>query len=430
MTSADQIRTDPRFYVFFFGLAFDYKGIEAGGEGAQLVMFVITIVAALMIIATCPAPHRRSHITPTALLLHLMLISSLCVALLRDIEMDRYIRVAAPIYLLVLGYHVGVRLPAALGHHRALQLILASACTSLIFTFFYGLAASEIELQDIRFQILSPALFIALPMAVHDFLIVRRQRSLSLTIIAACFFMTVLGATRSWLIAWVIVVLSGIAFWRLRRGEGLPTALLRSSGIFTALSLVLIVATFALAPDALTRLIERTLFFQEIGFDVTSFTRIAEINYQLEAWASDWSTVIFGNGLGASYGFSGDETLSLAAVLGNEFATVDWWFAGHNFWVYSLFTQGLLAGWILPFVILNLAYASIRQLMQRRRSPKPARMDDSLAELLALIAISVAACTIGGNPIGSRMLALFIGIFIGFGEQLGRRLTLRHERPA
>ena len=122
--------------------------------------------------------------------------------------------------------------------------------------------------------------------------------------------------------------------------------------------------------------------------------------------------------MGASYGFSGEELVELIPVIGIEEASIDWWFAGHNFWIYSLFTQGVLFGLILPLLILYVLYENVRSMILHIRS-REGFLNISQQDRIFLIyvlgfsLVGFVLSTIGANPLGSRMLSLYLGVLLG-----------------
>jgi hypothetical protein len=107
---------------------------------------------------------------------------------------------------------------------------------------------------------------------------------------------------------------------------------------------------------------ERVFAFEATsnGKDPTTLSRLAEIEGQYDQVTSSATNLIFGMGLGHEYHFapqyfydSFPQAFS-ADVLKRRFT----WEAGHNFWVYQLYSGGMAFGIPLPTaVILAFSYA-------------------------------------------------------------------------
>jgi hypothetical protein len=221
------------------------------------------------------------------------------------------------------------------------------------------------------------------------------------------------SATRSWLITYIGVVLLAISISRGKSLGGLIKGGIRSLILGGALTAILFAIFTQVMPDVIDRFGERIFVSQQIGFDITTATRIAEMEFQINAWLADIPSFLIGRGLGASYGFAGENWGKLIDLFGYADMQIDWWFAGHNFWVYSLFTQGVLFGWVVPFVILYGLFLSWRGYRSARYVPA-VHVQSALSEsrLCLLVLVSIVLGTIGGNPLGSRMLSQYIGVII------------------
>lgn len=401
------------YFLFFFSLVFDYKGVVEGGSWIQLTMFVLATITGAYIIIRTSKPvvvSRWSAVVGRMLVMHLL--STVVVVLIQGVEIDRYVRTALPYFFLVLGYFVGVRAIAQIGFNKTVGLLMAASSVSAIYTFIYGLATGDFSVNGIRYQILSPALFVLVPVLSHK-LFVEKERTYFVAIILLGILATILiSATRSWLIAYLGVILLAICISKARSLVSFIKGGIISLVVGGAMFSIIFVTFASVMPDVIDRLVQRITLSQEVGFDMTAATRVAEMEYQINAWLSDIPSFLIGKGLGASYGFSGQALVQLYSIFGSSSITeIDWWFAGHNFWVYSFFSQGLLFGWVVPFVFMLGIFLSLRRLTASWSLPSdPGKSISSKSKLCLLVLVSIVMCTVGSNPLGSRILSQYIGV--------------------
>jgi hypothetical protein len=123
------------------------------------------------------------------------------------------------------------------------------------------------------------------------------------------------------------------------------------------------------------------------------------------------SSLLLGMGYGHWYRYSPTYLWALAGQMtAKEFYQIHEWGAGHNFWVYQLFSGGLLFGIGLPAAIL---YAAVRGSIAYRRWRRVAP-DMPFLPVMGrglMMVMSLLAMSIGGNPLGPR----FSGLVFGFG---------------
>ncbi|MEK6293507.1 MAG: hypothetical protein V4793_19385, partial [Paraburkholderia tropica] len=159
--------------------------------------------------------------------------------------------------------------------------------------------------------------------------------------------------------------------------------------------------------------------------DPTTITRIAEIRDQYDQVTASAETLLFGKGYGHVYRYSPiyfpyvRETFSKA----DYFDTSDW-VAGHNFWVYQLYAEGVVFGACMPIAVLAaLVAAGFAFRRWHRIAPRePLLMPFSMA-ILMLAALPGAS--IGGNPLGPRFSGLMYGVALGLVVALYSQLHYR-----
>jgi len=402
-------------FLFYFSLAFDFKGIEDGGSVFQLVLFALTILTAAHIIIKDKIygiSGSRHNLVGILLIIHLVL--TFVAALIQGVEIGRYLRVVLPYLFLVLGYFVGVRSFTKFGFDKTLYLLTAASIVASVYTLFYSLVSVDFGNNGIRYQVLSSMLYILVPVLVHRIFIDKKGVKIAAVLMASILILILISATRSWMIVYIVVLVLGFIISRVTSILGLVTSGIRGLFFSAILAAIALPILMFFIPEVISRFGERIFSSEVAGFDVTSATRIAEIDYQLNAWLSDIPSFLIGKGLGASYGFSGESLDQLVYLFGNEVAYIDWWFAGHNFWVYSLFSQGILLGWFIPLLILATLFVTLKNIVSKRiySVVESCKSISSAVKLCFLVFSSIALSTIGGNILFNRMFAEYIGVFL------------------
>lgn len=416
-------------------LAFDYKAPDAQfGHGAQWVAVFPALAGAIVLTLIGPRFTRASRLrTFVTRALALSLAGSVIAQLLQHNPVGNYLRVLLPFLLFGLGYAAMCR---PWHPHRLAQmqraLYYANVC-GLVFTFVFGLLAVGGPLSDIRFRIVSPTMLGLQAIILHQFIVARRFNTAMVLVFLGSLVVELLSVTRSLLLATVLLAL--FAAWL-----AAPTFrhLLRS--VMRTVAALLLVAALGAAtayffPSITEHWTQRVTAAQnsESDRDPTTITRIAEMRDQYDQVTSSVESLLFGKGYGHVYRYSPiyfqyvRETFSKS----DYFDTSDW-VAGHNFWVYQFYAEGLLFGALMPAaVIVAIVVASFGFRRWHRIAPRePLLMPLSMSILLLA---ALPAASIGGNPLGPRFSGLVYGVALGLlvalYSQLHYRLDVRRARP-
>lgn len=400
------------YYILFLTLAFDFKGVEDGGGTFQIAIILITLLVAGVIVIKSKFQQSDVKSEFFDFILPIYLLLSLIVATFQGVEFDRFIRVAFPYVFLVIGFAVGRTILQDIGFRKFNALALTGSLVAMFFTVIFGFISTGAAMQDIRHQILSPMIYIAMPLLALNVFVLRKNILISITLLLVILYLIILSATRSWLLAFAGVMLLG-AFFKDFSTESFSKSVAYGSARFSLILAASILAIYVASPETVDRMIERFLSSNSVGFDITTATRLAEIDFQINDWLQDTTSFIFGKGLGASYSFGGEHLEYLYVTLGHEGVAIDWWFAGHNFWIYSLFSHGIFLGWILPFSIIYLLFKNFKELMLTKVVKTTHPHAIIISTMVTLVISSVLLSTIGGNALGHRMLSLYVGIFLG-----------------
>jgi len=400
-------------FILLVSLVFDVKGEEDGGGALQYISFVSCLFACFVLIAKLDAFSYGNLFTsrfgPSLIW---MIAGSSVSAFVYDVEFGNYIRILIPYLFLFVGYAIGRKL-----YHSTdsvFQIMIVCSFFGSLATFLYAMFAQGISLQDARWQILNPILFIGVPIAVGSVLQGRRYRLFNSMTILFAVSLVLISATRSWMIAFFLVISIGYIIADIERtGRTILISLLKVAVGLIAVGLFFV----SIFSDEVGRMIERSIVGSEQGIDITTATRLAEIDFQLSSWTETFLSTLIGKGLGSYYGFGGELMRYILSVLGESGRVDDWWFAGHSFWVYSFYALGLLFGWVVPVMLV--VYFGKSLIAIRRRMLFGFPLENQLT--FFLIFMSILLSTIGANFMGGRQLALYLGIILGMFEVLGGR---------
>jgi hypothetical protein len=124
----------------------------------------------------------------------------------------------------------------------------------------------------------------------------------------------------------------------------------------------LIIAT-SIRPD-LAEIWALRLFHLKLtsGEDITLLTRMAEYSGQWHAVTSNLISLLFGKGVGSTFIWDQAYNTLLANYVPKiqHYGEISDWYSGHSLWMYSIYSGGILFGWIVPFTfICGLSYSYI-----------------------------------------------------------------------
>ena len=96
------------------------------------------------------------------------------------------------------------------------------------------------------------------------------------------------------------------------------------------------------------------------GMDITLSTRLAEWSGQIHSLTENMRSLIFGRGLGSEYFWDYNFFFALKSVYSWSYLiNKSAWYGGHSTWIYSLYSGGLLFGWI----IIAISFLSLFRIM-------------------------------------------------------------------
>jgi hypothetical protein len=412
-----------------FPLAFDFKSEDGGGHAAQIALVIPVLLSGLVLALTGPRFRDASTLkSVAAFAVTLTVVGSIVPQLLHGNDLGNYMRVLLAFLLFMVGFYIGCHpwTDARLQQFR--RLMFMSLTLSLIFTLAYGTASGG-PIADARFKIVSPTLLGFQGFLLYDIVTKRSATRIDIIVFFITLVVELLSVTRSLLLG--TILLFCVATWLASRSlPHLVKSWIRTTVIAALVALLIGGATSIFAPSVLAHWSQR-LFFSETtsnGKDPTTLSRLAEIEDQFDQVTSGVENLIFGMGFGHDFRFAQRYFYDLRATgtfSEDELRNRDTWEAGHNFWVYQLFSGGIAFGVALPIAILLACFRCARKYRRASKAQHNKEHLDSLGRYL-LVTAGMIASTIGGNPLGPRYGGLIYGL--AFGLMVGAYCRLLRRR--
>ncbi|MCP3722046.1 hypothetical protein M3I53_02710 [Paraburkholderia sp. CNPSo 3272] len=421
-------------WVCLVPLAFDYKAPDSQfGHSAQWLAVIPALAGALILAMIGPRFARRTRLRSFVTgALVASLAGSLIAQLLQHNPIGQYLRVILPFLLFTLGYWAMCRPWHPIRITQMQRALYYAMVLGLVFTFFFGILAVGGPLADIRFRIVSPTMLALQAMLLHQFIVARRFNVSMVLVFLATLVVELLSVTRSLLIATVLLAM--FAAWLASPSLSHLIKSFFRTGLALSFVVALGVGTAWLFPSITEHWTQRVTAAQnaESDRDPTTVTRIAEMRDQYDQVTESVESVLFGKGYGHLYRYSPIYFQYVNQTFSKDdyFNTSDW-VAGHNFWVYQLYAEGIVFGGCMPLaVIVALIVAGRAFRRWHRIAPRhPMLMPLSMA-LLVLAALPGAS--IGGNPLGTRfsglVYGLALGLIVALYSQLHYRIDLQRKR--
>ena len=399
-------------WLFIFSFAFDFKG-EEGGSPAQVVFLAIALFSGMgYLILPRSRPSggiiRGDATTLVLMFLWAFIISSGITASIMVIPLARYARVLLPL-LRGLSATVAVR---AIRDNVDIdylgKVIFWAAAVSLAWTFTYSMFVIGHKISEIRYQIVTPMAPYILAYGAWAFATKRRLSFVYNFVIVIMIALIIVSITRAYIIVAMLVWIAYLTHGR----RILLGRIVTSTGIMGIMIVVGIIIAVMLRSDVLDSWNHR-LFDQlaSTNIDITALTRLAEYSGQWHALTSGPLSMLIGKGLGSEYAWDSSYMDVLSSVLGgdNEVGIYEW-NGGHSLWIYSLYSGGILFGWIIPCVFLMCLYQAFLSI--RRRHLYRPRLESAVYlpyfVLMAFIGISFTS-----HPLMFRENAVVLGfIFV------------------
>ncbi len=354
-----------------------------------------------------------SHaISPALKLWVLFLLLSAITALLNAVPVETFARTMLPFILAWIGM-LAVYFLAVQGYkpEAILKLIVATSFVTIIWQVLLELGIRGTPIDNIRFHIIGAGLPIVTAYSIA-LLVFSRGRNiigiLGMLIVSTIIFLSV---TRGLLISVVLSFIAAIAIhFQSLTIKKLMQRLVPSFVAAMVILSIMLYASYLFGSDVFQNWIVR-IFEQrtDSGVDVTSLARIAEYSSQMALLTQDPITLFFGRGYGSSYNLDMNIAYELEGILSQDIMYSDHIALGHSLWVFSLFTGGLLSGWILPFVMV----AATIKAWNASKCTNIENSSDYIINMTIFLALfQIALSAFAGHPFSLRYLAICIGALI------------------
>jgi len=407
-------------WIYIFSFAFDFKG-DVGGSLSQFIMAGLSIGAGLGFILYGYRVNISVALSPglkkVTALWWVYLFSTAFTALITDVMFERYIRVFFPLLLCGISLLIICKFQTHLiDPHEILKPLLFATLVAVLWKIYYATQIAGIELYHMRYQILSGGgVCFLLAYVVTDTIVKQRFKPMTIIALAIVGIAAFLSITRS-LILTVFFLFCGYLWMAFR--TSLFTNVKRTLSLVLIFTLILISCWYIsnkLHPGISHVWMDR-IFYKDQGYsiskDVTLWTRLSEWSGQWESLSKNMPSLLFGKGLGAEYFWDTRFSSRLRSVMNiYELQRKSGWYSGHSMWMYSLYSGGLLFGW----VIITISLLALFRIMAviRNTSLGVAPFQQDIAPLLFFMVLVFISQGFTSSPLVNRFFALIIGLVFG-----------------
>jgi hypothetical protein len=309
---------------------------------------------------------------------------------------------------------------------------LWAGIVSVVWRFINAVVLSHIPIDQVRYEMLSPAIPLLFAAAAASAVLANRLEPLPLLGGALALVSVLISVTRSYILTLAAALAAvGLAFcmalaaryWTKRDLKKRMTQVL-AGAVVTGIALVLL---YLVQPVVFERWFER--LFNDGGgrtkTEVTLLTREAEAKAMLHLLEVDPIRFVYGKGMGAAYYWDSSYFPALLQVYPDtEDLAQDIWVPGHSVWTYALFSGGGFAVIIYIFLFGWLVVMGLKS----GRSAVAFRTDSPhLAFLPLVIGFCYFSQTLTANPFGERFSAQILGLCAALPQVFLMRAALQQR---
>lgn len=414
-------------WIYIFSFAFDFKG-TAGGSLSQFIMAGLSIGAGLgfifsdLFILYGNRVNISVKLYPSlkkiAILWWVYLCSTVLTAIIQDVMFERYIRIFFPLLLCGISLLIICKFQKRLiDPHEIIKPLIIASVVSVLWKAYYSIQITGIEIHSMRYQLLSGGgiLFI-IAYALAN--IVNRKRLNLFLILGICIvgIASLLSITRS-LILTVFFLFCGYIWVGFK--TPLHINIKKNLLLVIVVILALITAWYIadqLRPGFFHVWTDRIFFYRYIGnsffYDITLLTRLSEWSGQWQSLTENIVSLLFGKGLGSEYFWDPQYLYDIRQFIGfTNIQEKTGWYSGHSMWAYSLYSGGLLFGWVI-IAISFLSLFRIMAVIRRMNSVRTPFFRD-IAPILFFVILGFISQGFTSSPLAGRFSALIIGLVFG-----------------
>ena len=403
-------------YFFIVSLSFDYKGVNEGGTIFHFLLLSITILSFLLLYLTLKQqkfinalPYEAKIIT---ILWFCFLAACFVSYIINGIEFARFIRVILPYILTGLTLIICCLLYSRNKDLGLLyQPIMTALVVSCIFTPFSALVLKGVSLDVMRYQILSPILPLLVAYIIAQFFSYPLNKVKIVFSILVFFSTVALSVTRSYL----IILFFSLIFFIVSISKSERSSFYKKIMVFFPITIFLILLLLPvilwLRPDLIEVWYLRLFVTSnELGFDITATTRLAEYNGQLNLLFESFKSALFGLGMGSEYTKDVNYFDLLSQVIAlHSLEDEATWTSGHSLWIYTLYSTGILFGSFIivcTWISMHRSYINLKNEIVFFIG-----YQKIILVFYSMICVAIIGAAFTANPLGERLT----GIMFGFG---------------
>ncbi len=404
----------------FLPLAFDFNSkITDPSFLSPIIQVIFTSSAIFSCIGllTLYLIHRSylaapSHaIAPALKLWVLFLLLSAITALINAVPVDTFARTILPFILAWVGM-LAVYFLAVQGYkpEAILKLIIAASFVTIVWQVLLELGIRGTPIDNIRYHIIGVGLPIVTAYSIALLVFYRGRNIIGILGILFVFTLVFLSVTRGLVISVVISLIAAVMI----HSQPLTIKKLMQKLIPSLVATVIILSimlymSYLFDSDVFQNWIVR-IFDQrtDSGVDITSLARISEYSSQMKLLTRDAITFFLGLGYGSPYNSDVTIAYQIEQMIGQEMYDSRTPL-GHSLWVYSLFSGGLLSGWILPFIMITVTVKAWKTI---KRTNIDNSSDYITNMTIFIVLLQIVIASFAGHPFGSRYLATCLGALI------------------
>lgn len=363
------------------------------------------------------------------------------VALMHGNDPGRVFRLIITPFLVLLGVSV-TQMAACAGMRpaEAVRWIVIAGCVNVLWRFTHGMLFSGLAIDEIRMEILSPAINFLFAWVGVSLLLSRAFSGWTILVLLVPMIPTVFSITRSIFfpitasaLASACCLLLGLA-WRIYP----PTHPMKKAGALAIVgaSAVLGVVVMAIAqPVVIERWMDRMFHNSGAGDatteDLSALMRKAEAKSMVDILAREPASFLYGRGPGASYYWDESYYPELFMVypedrhqFGEEIFT-----AGHSIWTYTLFSSGVIGIGIVLGTFFGTMGLSLRAAWRNSQTVMGRWAWDAHLMFLPFVSmLCLLSESITRNPFDERFTGVLLGFMIALPQfYFNRAFFLQHR---
>lgn len=388
-------------WVYLALLIFDFRRAEGDSSSLVVVLGLGHLGLGVLLLVQAGKISRRSIQWMVPMMLFAL--ASAVTGILREQPVYSVLSHLVPLLIFIVAVLVVSNL-----HNKVGRLLLPSiaffALLSTAWKLGFGFTYTGLDLETIRYQIISGALPLLFAYGTTGLLVERRKWTA--IAIGLSILVVVLSVTRTYIVVFAVTTCAAILAMPLS-ALGKAT---RRGLILAFLGVAALIVVGLVFPEAIERWTSRMGSSERFGFDLTGATRLAEAAYQFQKMGEDTLGLFFGFGQGTETRFGGSAAQLVQSVLGNR--TFEW--RGHGYghisYVGLVYVGGLVFG--LPVIGVFILLLS-RAILISRQAWQKMTVETRFTTIWGISSyagyLSYGAF---GAPWGDRTFSLYFGISV------------------